>query len=59
MKAAHFDPETIALMKTALDDAWDCLPPVMKATVLKTALAETILRSATDGERDCVCAMQR
>jgi len=52
IKAAHFDLETITLMKTALDDAWSCLPPAMKASVLKSALAERILKSATDGERD-------
>jgi hypothetical protein len=51
-KAAHFDPETVTLMKTALDDAWGCLPPAMKATVLKSALAERIVKSATEGERD-------
>jgi hypothetical protein len=52
IKAAHFDPETITLMKTALDDAWSCLPATMKASVLKSALAERILKSATEGERD-------
>jgi hypothetical protein len=52
MKTAHFNPETITLMKTALDDAWGCLPPAMKATVLKSTLAQRILKSATNGERD-------
>ena len=33
--AAHFDAETIALMKLALDEAWGRLPPKMQATVLK------------------------
>jgi hypothetical protein len=41
--AAHFDSETIALMKEALDDAWDRLPPKRQATLLKTTLAERIL----------------
>ncbi len=49
--AAHFDAETIALMKLALDEAWGRLPPKMQATVLKTTLAERILKSAAEGER--------
>jgi hypothetical protein len=36
VKAARFDPETITLMKMALDDAWNCLGPEARATVLKT-----------------------
>jgi hypothetical protein len=50
--AAHFDSETIALMKEALDDAWDRLPPKRQATLLKTTLAERILKSAAEGERN-------
>ena len=44
--AAHFDAQTIALLKGALDEAWDRLPPKLQATVLKTTLAERILKSA-------------
>ena len=51
-KAARFDPETITAMKRALDDAWDCLGPEAQATVLETTLAERILKSASQGERD-------
>jgi hypothetical protein len=51
-KANHFDADTVRLLKMALDDAWNCLPPAMQATVLKTTLAVRILESATDGERD-------
>jgi hypothetical protein len=29
--AAHFDAETIALMKGALDEAWSRLPPKLQA----------------------------
>ena len=50
--AAHFDAETIALMKKALDDAWRRLPLKMQATMLKTTLAERILKSAAEGERN-------
>ena len=44
--AAHFDAQTIAFMKVALDEAWDRLPPKLQATMLKTTLAERILKSA-------------
>lgn len=51
-EAAHFDPATIAVMKMALDDAWNRLAPELQATMLKTTLAERILKSASPGERD-------
>ncbi|WP_166302388.1 MULTISPECIES: hypothetical protein [unclassified Bradyrhizobium] len=48
---ASFPPETIAIMKAALDSAVASLPdPVSSAHV--QAIAETILRTAKDGERD-------
>ena len=48
---ASFPPETIRLMKIALDAAVASLPePVSTAHV--QAIAETILRSAKEGERD-------
>ena len=50
--AVDFDAETIALMKVALDEAWNRLPPKLQATMLKTSLAERILKSATAGERN-------
>ena len=50
--AAHFDAETVALMKVALDEAWGRLPPKLQATMLRTTLAERILKSAADGERN-------
>ncbi len=48
----HFDPETIAILKETLDDAWACLRPEQQATMQKTALAVRILKSAAQGERD-------
>ena len=48
----YFDLETIALLREALDDAWACLRPEQQATMLKTTLAERILKSAAQGERD-------
>ena len=48
---ASFPPETIAIMKTAMDSAVATLPdPVSSAHV--QAIAETILRTAGKGERD-------
>jgi hypothetical protein len=48
----YFDLETVALLREALDDAWDCLRPQQQATMLKSTLAERILKSAAQGERD-------
>jgi hypothetical protein len=54
---ASFPPETISIMKDALDAAVASLPePVSSAHV--NAIAETILRTAKEGERDPV-ALQR
>ena len=48
---ASFPPETINTMKNALEAAVASLPdPVSSAHV--QAIAETILRTAKDGERD-------
>jgi hypothetical protein len=51
-KPAYFDLETVALLRETLDDAWDCLRPAQRATMLKTTLAVRILKSAAQGERD-------
>lgn len=48
---ASFPPEIIGIMKVALDAAIAALPePVSSAHV--QSVAETILRSANEGERD-------
>jgi hypothetical protein len=49
---AHFDAETIALLKVTLEEAWDWLPRKLQATMLKTTLAERILKTAAEGERN-------
>ena len=51
-EAVYFDPETVALLRETLDDAWACLSPDLQATMQRTALAERILKSAARGERD-------
>ena len=48
----HFDPETITILKETLDDAWARLRPHQQATMLKSTLAERLLKSAAQGERD-------
>jgi hypothetical protein len=49
---AYFDLETVALLREVLDDAWDLLRPEQRATMLKTTLAQRILATAAQGERD-------
>jgi hypothetical protein len=36
--AAHFDAQTIALLKVALGEAWDRLPPKLQATISRPQL---------------------
>jgi hypothetical protein len=49
-----FDPETIELMRSALDAAWASLTAKQQASVSRIVLAERILRAAARGERDVV-----
>ena len=49
---AYFDLETIALLRETLEDAWASLRPEQRAATVKTTLAERILKSAAQGERD-------
>jgi hypothetical protein len=49
---AYFDLETVALLRDVLEDAWALLRPEQRATMLKTTLAERILKLAARGERD-------
>jgi hypothetical protein len=51
-KPEYLDPKTLSLLRAILDDAWDCLRPDQKSTMLKTDLAERILNAAAEGERD-------
>ena len=54
-KVANFDPETVSLLRAALDDAWACLPPEQRATTSQSILAEGMLKSAAEGERNPKC----
>jgi hypothetical protein len=49
-----FDPDTIALMRTCLDDAWAELSPLIQARTMKSVLAQRILQAVAAGERDPV-----
>jgi hypothetical protein len=54
---ASFPPETISLMTTAMDAALSRLPHPFNSAHVES-IAETILRSAQEGERDPV-ALER
>jgi hypothetical protein len=54
---ASFPPETISIMKIALDAAVASLPEPVSSVHVQS-IAETILRSAKEGERDPV-ALER
>jgi hypothetical protein len=47
-----FDPETVSLLRSTLDDAWERLRPQQRALTSRTLLAERILKSAAKGERN-------
>jgi hypothetical protein len=48
----YFDPDTLALLRTALDRAWASLPVSQQAVTSRSILAERILKAAAQGERD-------
>ena len=48
----QFNPETIKVMQTALDEAWRSLRPEQQANTSRTTLAVFILEAAAAGERD-------
>jgi len=51
-EAACFDLETVNALREILDEAWSYLPPEQQATMLKSTLAERILKTAAKGERN-------
>jgi hypothetical protein len=53
-KPAAFDPETVSLLSTALDQAIAALPPDGRSQERKTLLASKLLSAASAGERDPV-----
>ena len=51
-QVAAFSPETIELLRSVLDDAWESMRPEERACTSKTAIAARILDMAAAGERD-------
>jgi hypothetical protein len=51
-KVAYFDPQTVSLLRAALADAWACLRPDQRASTSQAIMAEGILKSAAEGERN-------
>jgi hypothetical protein len=51
---AHYDPETLIILRKVLDEAWAALPDSSKSETLKSEMAQDILRQAADGVRDPV-----
>jgi hypothetical protein len=49
-----YDPETVSLLRTVLDQAWDTLLPHQQARLSKSEMAARMLRFAAQGERDPV-----
>ena len=47
-----FDPQTLALLETAFDEAWLTLKSFGNRTVKPDELARAVLRLAMEGERD-------
>ena len=46
------DLKTVNVLNEVLDDAWYSLSPQRQATISKAVLAERLLISAANGERD-------
>jgi hypothetical protein len=51
---AHYDPETLTILRTVLDEAWEILPDGSKSEAVRSDMAQRILKQAADGERDPV-----
>ena len=49
-----YDPETLNVLRSALDQAWALLPDERKAVTFKADMADRILKRAAEGERDPV-----
>ena len=51
---AHYDPETLIILRKVLDEAWAALPDGSKSKPPKSEMAQRILKQAADGVRDPV-----
>jgi hypothetical protein len=48
----YYDPYTVKMMQTVLDEAWTALHPEQRARSSKALLATLILDTVAAGERD-------
>jgi hypothetical protein len=53
-RGGAYDPETVALLRSVLDAAWEAIPPEHHARTSKSELAARMLHLAAQGERDPV-----
>ena len=51
---SSFDPPTLVVLEAAFDEAWLTLKSIGNTTVKPDELARSVLRPATEGERDPV-----
>jgi hypothetical protein len=51
---ALYNPETLTVLRTALDEAWALLPNDRKSESQKSDMAQRILKQAAEGVRDPV-----
>jgi hypothetical protein len=51
---AQYSPETLILLRCALDEAWALLPDHRKSEIQKSEMAQRILKHAAQGVRDPV-----
>jgi hypothetical protein len=51
---ARYDPETLIVLRNALDEAWALLPDDRKSEGQKSDMAQRILNKAAEGIRDPV-----
>jgi hypothetical protein len=51
-QAAHFDSETIFLLRSVLTDAWSRLRMEEREAISQSIMAERILKLAAEGERN-------
>ena len=51
---ARYDPETLIVLRNALDEAWALLPDDRKCESQKSHMARRILKKAAEGVRDPV-----
>ena len=48
----YFDAETVAMLRSVLEESWSRLQPHQQRATQKTELATRILMAAGNGERD-------